>query len=359
MDPFAHIIGNDAAKQYLSRTVARDMIGNSLLFAGPEGVGKSLFALAFAQLLLGRKVATGNHPDLHVYRPEGKVGMHSIASMRQFCEEVSLAPFEGKRKIFIIHDADRMLSYSANALLKTFEEPSADSIIILLSSAPASLLPTVLSRCRTIYFQPLTVGEIADFLQQKQGQSADKAQAIAGMAQGSLGKALRLAQEGDNPLRGMTLDLLARKDITTYKQLSQEASALAEHIDLGKKQVEADIRAALLGGATDNLSAVQKQTLEKEVEGVMAMKTAEEAHALFEIVLGWYRDMELLHVNGNRGLLIHPDYMEACEQALQRGAFLPLEFIYKSIGEARLSLERSTSLSICFENLFLKLNLLK
>ena len=136
---FEDIVGNDQIKEYLKRMVEQRAVANSLLFAGPEGIGKSLFAHALAKMLLG----SDSHPDLHVYRPEGKIGMHSIDSMRQFSEDVYLAPFQGQWKVFIIHDAERMLTYSANALLKTFEEPAKDALIILLSSAPAALLPTI------------------------------------------------------------------------------------------------------------------------------------------------------------------------------------------------------------------------
>ena len=137
---FKHILGNDQIKFFLSQTLKLGTVGNSLLFAGPDGVGKSLFAEAFAKALISQddpkgshrdKIESGNHPDIRVYRPEGKIGMHSLGSMRQFTEEVYQSPFEAKFKVFIIHDADRMLPASSNALLKTFEEPLQNSIIIL------------------------------------------------------------------------------------------------------------------------------------------------------------------------------------------------------------------------------------
>ena len=79
------------------------------------------------------------------------------------------------------------------------------------------------------------------------------------------------------------------------------------------------------------------------------------AQQLFDLILAWYRDMQLILLGGNRNLLIHTDYEEAIEQAVQRGESLPLEELIEIIKEARLSLERSTSIALCFENLFLKL----
>lgn len=364
---FEHIIGNEQAKEYLRRTVEKGTVGNSLLFAGPDGIGKSLFADAFAKMLIcrddphglhRRKIEAGNHPDIHVYRPEGKIGMHSIASLRQFNEEVYLAPFESKWKVFIIHEADRMLTYSANALLKTFEEPAHDTIIILISSSPAALLPTVFSRCRSVYFHPLSEEEVSAYLIQHQGKSSEEAKRIAAMSQGSIGHSLRLIQEGTNPLRALILDMLAGGGVSSYKQLSAAAASIAEHLEDAKKKIELDMR-AVLQGTREDLSAAQKQSLEKEVEGAVAMQTSQEALALFGVILAWYRDLQLIYVNGSREMLIHRDYANASADAFERGETLSLEVVQKAIGEARLSLERSTSLNICFENLFLKLNLLK
>lgn len=363
---FENILGNEQVKSYLKRIVERGTVGNSLLFAGPDGIGKALFAEAFAKLLIchedptglhKKKIDSGNHPDIRVYRPEGKVGMHSIASMRQFSQEVYLAPAQSKWKVFIVHDADRMLTYSANALLKTFEEPAKDAVIILLSSAPKALLPTVLSRCRTIFFQPLKETEIASHLQKQLQMTSEQAIAVASMSQGSMGQAVRLASGGESPLRKIILDILSKEDITGYKQLSDAAATVAAQVDEQKKEVEGEVRKALMRGVGDDLTAVQKQGLEKEIEGAVSMHATQEAYALFDIILSWYRDKQLIQVNGNTDYMVHRDYRESC-QRISNKKEQSLESVQKAIQEARLGVERSTTLQICLENLFLKLNLL-
>jgi DNA polymerase III subunit delta' len=367
IDYFSHLYGNDHVKRYLSSMVDRKSIANSILFAGPEGIGKSQFALAFASIILSgedpngnhkHKIETGRHPDVHIYRPEGKVGLHSINAMRQFIEEVDIAPYEAKRKIFIIHDADRMLPYSANALLKTFEEPAADSIIMLLSSTPQALLSTVMSRCYKIYFHALPESCIADFIQRRCNKTEQESLAIAAKAHGSIGRAMRLIEEGDCPLRQQTLSLLAAGKVASHKELSDIANQLADAIDGTKSHFEEAARESLLKGLSDNLTAVQKQSLEKEIEGIGATQAFREAHAIFDVILGWHRDLQLLQVGGDPKYLIHKDILDAEEQALQRGEGLPLETVQKAISEARISLDRSTSLNICLETLFLKLNFL-
>ncbi len=364
---FSHLIGNSQAKKYLERMVLNQTMGNSLLFAGPEGVGKSLFAEAFAKSLVclddpdnthRRKVEMGNHPDIRSYYPEGKIGMHSIASMREFNEEVFQSPFEAKWKVFIIHEADRMLSYSANALLKTFEEPLSNTVIILVSSSPASLLPTILSRCRTVHFHPVGEEEIAAFLAQKYGKNIEEVSLYASMAQGSIGRAMHLLNEGSNPLRTFLLDALAKGKVSTYKELTGIASTIADYVEKTKKKIEVEVHQTLSDHSGERLSAAQKQSIEKEVEGAVSTYAMHEAKTIFTLILAWYRDLQLLKTNGNPKLLLNPDYIEKYAVVLKEERICSLNLAQEAIADSRTSLERSTSLQICLENLFLKLNML-
>lgn len=135
-------------ERYISNMLESGKVGNALLFAGPAGSGKR-----DAAYKLSKKLA--DTLDIHIYRPQGKGAMHSISSMRELANEAYLVPNQSKHKVFLIEDADRMLKYSANALLKTFEEPPLDTLIILISNKPHRLLPTILSRCRTVHFAPV------------------------------------------------------------------------------------------------------------------------------------------------------------------------------------------------------------
>lgn len=121
-----------------------NQIPNSLLLIGASKEE----ALEMTKQILGPspKIDSGNHPDLHYYAPEGKSDLHPIASIHQMIGEMSLPPFEAKRKVFILEDAEKMLPSSSNALLKTLEEPHEDTYFLLLSRHPDRLLPTILSR---------------------------------------------------------------------------------------------------------------------------------------------------------------------------------------------------------------------
>lgn len=345
---FDPLIGNAEVKKALMRMVEKKAIGNSLLFAGPEGVGKGLFALKLAEALLGRK----DHPDLHILHPEGKIGLHSIHALRQLSEEVYMAPFQGKWKVFIIHDAERMLPASSNALLKTFEEPAPDTLIILLSSQPTALLPTVLSRCRKLHFRPLEDGEIARFLQEKHAVGSDDARRTAYLAQGSLGKALRLLQGGGDRGRTLLLEQLAKGKFQNYKQLTELVEAVAEEVEHSKAALEEEINATTW---TEGLTANQKEGLQKELDGALAMRLFQEGEHLFQACVEWFRDLQLISVNGNRSFLVHRDFENELEQAFHRGEIQPLETVEKAVKEARFALERSSGFSFALESLLLKI----
>lgn len=326
MTYFSHISGNEPIKGYLTRMVQKKVIAQSLLFSGPEGAGKSQFAVAFAKLLICqndpdgqhfRKIDAGIHPDIRIYHPEGKIGMHSIDSLRQFNEEVYLSPYEADWKIFIIHEAHRMLTYSANALLKTFEEPGPKSVIILLSSAPQAILPTILSRCQQFRFRPVAKLD---------------------------------SSKKHDPIRERVIQVLSSGKMS-YLQLLEAVGDITSKLDDNRKHLEEITRTTLLKTYPEDLTSIQKQAFEKEVEGVLAMNNISSSYTILETILEWYRDMHLLRVNGNPNYLFHQDATKSFEATCQRGEFLPIEAVQKAIAQAKLALERSTPFNQCLENL--------
>lgn len=361
---FSQIIGNEIVKNQLNRVVSKRAIAHALLFAGPDGIGKSLFAWALAARILAeydpgkdhsQKIRTGNHPDIHVYRPEGKLGLHSILSMRQLSEEVYMPPFEASWKVFIIHDAERMLGVSANALLKTFEEPPPRTLIILLSSSQTSLLPTIVSRCCTLHFQTLSEDLIANYLKNHKMVDEHLALSLARHAQGSIGRAVRLHDQGDTA-RTAILNLLAKGPFGNYRIFRENIQDLSEQVETAKKQVEEAAKEELSKTQGENLSAFQRSALEKELEGIAALVLAQEAKGIFEIIFSWYRDLQVLLFGGSTAHLTNHDYAEDLIQAVQRGEYESLDKVHQAIEEAYLALQRSTSLALCLETLLLKLD---
>ena len=170
------VIGQDTAVSILLRTIRRDRISSSYLFAGESGIGKKFTALNLAKALncqaaaeglrpadacdecpSCRKIDAGIHPDVLFISPES--GQIRIEEIRATDETLSLKAFEGRTKVVVVDDAETMNQYASNAFLKTLEEPPPDSVIILVSSKPDRLPDTIQSRCSRINFTPLSAGD--------------------------------------------------------------------------------------------------------------------------------------------------------------------------------------------------------
>lgn len=209
--PFRDVVGHLRLIPLLSRAVAGGTLPPSLLFAGPSGVGKRLTAVAVAQALNCTKnspvgvpatgfdacgvcpactrIARGVHPDVLIVEP-GDTGAIKIDQVRDIVDQAQYRPFEGRRRVVIIDDADGLVQAAQHALLKTLEEPPPSSVFILVTARPEVLLATVRSRCPELRFRPLAAAEIASVMVAR-GHSESEALAVAATADGSLGHALQ------------------------------------------------------------------------------------------------------------------------------------------------------------------------
>lgn len=132
---------------YLENALTQNTLPHALLFIGEAGAS---YAKNLAIKLLKtdiKRIEASNHPDHHEIYPEGKSGVHTIDSIRSLIDLVYRAPFESKRKVFVLHSIERMQPAASNALLKTLEEPLLDTHLILLTNDARQILPTILSRC--------------------------------------------------------------------------------------------------------------------------------------------------------------------------------------------------------------------
>ena len=236
--PLRDVLGHSRLTSLLKRSVAGGTLPPSLLFAGPSGVGKRTTAVAVAQVLnclapedgdaCGRcaactRIARGVHPDVLVIEPSD-TGLIRVDPIRDAIDRAGYRPFEGKRRVVIVDEADALLPQAQNALLKTLEEPRPSSVFVLVTSRPDVLLPTVRSRCPQLRFRPLAVDDIAAALVAR-GHSDAEARAVAASADGSLGRALQ-ASAGD---------LVEARDVAA-RVLAQAAGerAPARRIDAAK-----------------------------------------------------------------------------------------------------------------------------
>jgi len=219
---FKDIYGHEKQISVLQTSVARDRIPHAYLFYGMDGVGKRTVAEVFAKALNCRsnsidacdecpscvKIDRGNHPDVVMIRAEGQ--FIKVKEIRDLQEQMKFRPFEGRKRIFIIDDADRMNSVSANALLKTLEEPSASNILMLITARPHQLPMTILSRCQHLRFNPLRRETIASYLQEKVSLDSHTSSLISLSSGGSIGKALTLHDDSYLTTRNVVFTIMSK-----------------------------------------------------------------------------------------------------------------------------------------------------
>lgn len=213
--PFSEVIGQDRAIAVLRRSISMSRVAHAYLFSGIEGCGKRKTALAFIQAVFCgkdeacgvcpscRKVANGQHPDLHILEPDG--AFIKIDQVRELQKELSYRPFEAPKKACIIDGADKFNLSSGNALLKTLEEPPGDALMILIAPERSALLQTILSRCQALQFQPLSA-ELIEARLVRDHFPEEAARVAATLSGGSLRRGIEIATDGVLEGRGSFLE---------------------------------------------------------------------------------------------------------------------------------------------------------
>lgn len=219
--------GHDHWIEAFARVVERGRLAHAYLFAGPQGVGKRLFAEELAKTLLCEsprrqgfapcdqcpschQVAAGTHPDFHVAgRPEESLEL-PIDTVREYCKNFGLKSARGRGKVAILDDADDMNLEAANCFLKTLEEPPPRSLLLLIGSSPERQLATILSRCQVVRFAPLPVSEVMELLLAHGIEDRAFAERLARLSGGSVGLALALADAEIWQFRRQMVASLAR-----------------------------------------------------------------------------------------------------------------------------------------------------
>ncbi|MDX1575055.1 MAG: DNA polymerase III subunit delta' [Kiloniellales bacterium] len=245
------LIGQTAAEAVLLQAAGEGRLAHAWLLTGPRGIGKATLAYRFARHLLAkgegsdrepglfgapeppidglagdmslatnhpvfRRVASGGHPDLKVLetgineqtgRPRTEI---TVDQVRKATDFLRLTAAEGGWRIVLVDSADALNANAANALLKILEEPSRHSLLLLVSHAPGRLLPTVRSRCCHLALRPLPDAAVCDLLRRGRPDLEDaEAATLARLAEGSIGRALELAEVGGLELYGELVALLA------------------------------------------------------------------------------------------------------------------------------------------------------
>jgi len=212
------VVGHSKAVSLLRRSLEKGSLAHAYLFVGPPHVGKMTLALNLAQALncgsaeppcgecgSCQKIASAKHADVNVIglisgddskkaKPRAEIGIDQI---RQMQSSVSLPPFEGEYKVFIIEGAEMLSIEAANSLLKTLEEPVGRAVFILLATNDRLLPETVVSRCQRLELPPLSTSEVEAALSSRWGVEPSKTRLLARLSHGCLGWAVLAASDDD------------------------------------------------------------------------------------------------------------------------------------------------------------------
>jgi len=214
---FADVIGQERVVEALSRAVRGGHVPHAYLFVGPAGVGKRAVALGLALALdcpeapgagcgvceTCRRIEAGLHPDVPTFAPDGPQLV--IEQAKAIVALAQSRPHEAAARVVIVDDADALNASAANSLLKTLEEPAPRNHLVLCTSAPERLLPTIRSRAQRLRFRPLGQEALLR-IAEAQGLDRARAETAVALADGSAARMFAAAGADD----GAAWDAIAR-----------------------------------------------------------------------------------------------------------------------------------------------------
>ena len=319
--PFADVIGQDGAIAVLRRSISMGRVAHAYLFSGITGCGKRKTAQAFVQAVFCgaeeacgvcsscRKIASGQHPDLHILEPDG--AFIKIDQVRELQKELSYRPFEAPKKACIIDGADKLNLSSGNALLKTLEEPPGDALMILIAPERSAVLQTILSRCQALGFQPLPAGLIEERLLRDRFP-AEAARVAATLAGGSLGRGIEIATDGVLEGRGSFLARIVAlnlREIAPLFAAAEEFAADKDGLPGLLELLQSFLRDILIYGATPD--AIANADLEQLIAREAARCPEGRVMELIEQLVALRR---MLARNVNARLALEVFLMHFCER---------------------------------------------
>ena len=328
------IIGHRRLTTLVARAIERESLPPTLLFAGPSGVGKWAVARAASQVInclepvrapgselpidaCGRcracdRIARGVHVDVIALEPDERASI-KIDVVREVLDKIGFRPFEGKRRVVLIREADTLEPQAQNSLLKSLEEPPPSTMFILTSAIPGALLPTVRSRCMRLRFGRLTSAEVAAVLMRDHDHSESEARQAAPLADGSVGQALAL---GDN-------------DLTMFRELAMN---LLQHT-AGRGDSQSRLQAA---------SALHTGSAKKE-------RTREDVAIVLRLMASMLRDLEAINAGADRAVLANQLQSGDLEQLARAFSGDRARAAFGAVDRALTALERNAGTKVVAE----------
>ncbi len=326
MSMYNKILGHENIISQLKGAVANGKVNHAYIFNGEDGSGKNLIAKAFAEALLCekggeegcgechfcRQTMSENNPDLIWVRHEkpASIGVDDVRG--QLVEDIQIKPYNGRYKVYIIDEAEKLTPQAQNAILKTIEEPPSYGVIIFLTNNDEVFLPTIISRCIIFNLRPLRDNAIAEYLIKEYKIPEYEAKMCAAYSQGRLGKAINLVNSGDfGKIKDEAVSLV--KNVNTYD--------IADLIDAIKRVSEYKV----------NISDY------------------------IDIIQMWYRDVLLFKVTKDANNLIFSDEINAIRKAASKSSYEGIENILRGCEVAKARLKANVNFELAMELMLLNI----
>lgn len=255
-----------------------------------------------------RKIESANHPDIIWLKPSGP--SIKIDQIRTLCQTLAMKPYEAAMRVVIISDARTMNPAAGNALLKVLEEPPDSTVLLLISAHKSDLLPTVVSRCQHIRFNPISETNLSSLLVREHGLDAADATVIAAMAAGSLSRAVQMHRTNW---------------IKRRRWLISELESLS-------------------AGSLNRLLAF----------GDQLAKNKDELPDALEVLKSWLRDLVIAKLHPDR--IINHDLASKLQQSCQQSNLAALLARFETIQSTQNAIQAGTNLRLAMESMMLKLS---
>lgn len=324
MAGFGDIIGHQQMQQHLENAILSNKVGHAYLFQGDPGSGKRLMANTFAMALQCeaggakgcgqchscKQAVSRNHPDI-IYVTHEKPNSIGVDDIRgQLVSDVMIKPYNGKYKVYIVSEAEKMTVQAQNALLKTLEEPPAYAVILLLTTNASVLLDTIRSRCVLLNLKPVPDDQVRKYLMENLEIPDYQADICVAFAQGSIGRAAALASSEN------------------FNAIKASAMQLVNNIK------EMDINDVISG-----------------VKNVMQYKV--DINDYLDILAVWFRDVLYFKATRDIDGIIFRDQLKGIRKNASTSSYEGLEVILKALQTAKTRLDANVNFDLTMELLFL------
>lgn len=324
MKDFEAVVGHGQVIRHMKNSILEDKVSHAYLLVGEPGAGKKTLANVYAMALQCerggpdpcqtcdscRKANSKNHPDIIYVEHEksNSIGVEEIRS--QVVDDVSIRPYSGRYKIYIIAEADKMTQQAQNAILKTIEEPPDYGVFLLLAANADALLPTIRSRCVRLDVRPVSDRMVKQYLMDRMHVSSYEAELEAAFAQGNIGKAREAA---DSAYFGN----LTRKALHVLK--NAQKMSIQEWVDILK-----------------SLSADQQSIYD-----------------YLDIFQMWFRDVLIFKATREVDNLVFKGEINSIKEQASQYSYENIENIIDAADKARIRLQANVNFELAMELLFL------